>query len=62
MSYIIFTYNDINSYTDLSQYGISRHFRQLRPGFHGKPFYIYKFRTMKDLRDENGNLLPMNRD
>jgi len=33
-------------------------FRQLRPGFHGKPFYIYKFRTMKDLRDENGNLLP----
>jgi len=26
MSYIIFTYNDINSYTDLSQYGISRHF------------------------------------
>lgn len=33
-------------------------FKQLRPGLHGKPFYIYKFRTMKDLRDENGNLLP----
>ncbi|MCG0274830.1 MAG: sugar transferase, partial [Thermosediminibacteraceae bacterium] len=33
-------------------------FRQLRPGLHGKPFYIFKFRTMKDLRDENGNLLP----
>jgi len=33
-------------------------FRQLRPGLHGKPFYIYKFRTMKDLRDKNGNLLP----
>lgn len=33
-------------------------FKQLRPGLHGKPFYIYKFRTMKDLRDEKGNLLP----
>jgi len=24
----------------------------------GNPFYIYKFTTMKDLRDKNGNLLP----
>lgn len=33
-------------------------FRQVRPGLHGKPFVMYKFRTMLDLRDEKGNLLP----
>lgn len=33
-------------------------FRQVRPGLHGKPFVMYKFRTMLDLRDEQGNWLP----
>jgi sugar transferase EpsL len=33
-------------------------FRQLRPGYGGKPFYIYKFRTMRDDRDAQGDLLP----
>jgi lipopolysaccharide/colanic/teichoic acid biosynthesis glycosyltransferase len=33
-------------------------FRQQRPGYLGKPFICYKFRTMKDRRDEQGNLLP----
>jgi sugar transferase EpsL len=33
-------------------------FKQQRPGLHAKPFYIYKFRTMTDGRDELGNLLP----
>ena len=33
-------------------------FRQVRPGLHGKPFEMIKFRTMTDERDENGNLLP----
>ena len=33
-------------------------FVQTRPGYKGKPFRMYKFRTMKDLKDENGNLLP----
>ncbi len=33
-------------------------FRQVRPGLHGKPFVLYKFRTMTDARDENGELLP----
>ncbi len=32
-------------------------FSQLRPGLHGKPFKIYKFRTMKDTRDSAGTLL-----
>lgn len=32
-------------------------FRQQRPGYRGKPFWIYKFRTMNDLRDPDGNLL-----
>ncbi len=33
-------------------------FSQLRPGLRGKPFRIYKFRTMTDARDAEGNLLP----
>ena len=33
-------------------------FRQLRPGLHGEPFYLYKFRTMTDSRDDLGALLP----
>lgn len=33
-------------------------FRQLRPGMDGKPFLMLKFRTMKNLVDENGNILP----
>jgi sugar transferase EpsL len=33
-------------------------FRQTRPGMGGKPFLMYKFRTMTDQRDTAGNLLP----
>jgi sugar transferase EpsL len=33
-------------------------FRQKRPGLHGQPFCLLKFRTMTDSRDENGVLLP----
>ena len=34
------------------------YFRQVRPGLHGKPFEMIKFRTMKDALDEQGNPLP----
>lgn len=33
-------------------------FRQQRPGLHGRPFTLLKFRTMTDARDANGDLLP----
>ncbi|WP_042470995.1 sugar transferase [Bacillus ndiopicus] len=32
-------------------------FKQPRPGFKGKVFYVYKFRTMTDERDAHGELL-----
>lgn len=33
-------------------------FRQVRPGLHGKPFEIVKFRTMRDALDAAGTPLP----
>lgn len=33
-------------------------FRQARPGKDGKIFHLYKFRSMTDEKDENGDLLP----
>lgn len=33
-------------------------FKQQRPGLYGRTFLIYKFRTMSNEVDENGNLLP----
>ena len=33
-------------------------FQQNRPGKNEKIFHLYKFRTMTDLKDRNGNLLP----
>lgn len=35
-------------------------FKQERPGLHEKIFTMYKFRTMTDARDANGELLPDN--
>ncbi len=35
-------------------------FAQLRPGLNGKPFRMYKFRTMTNARDVAGNLLSDN--
>jgi sugar transferase EpsL len=33
-------------------------FLQLRPGKYSKPFYIIKFRSMRDACDQNGHVLP----
>ena len=33
-------------------------FRQVRPGLHGRPFMMVKFRTMTDARGPDGELLP----
>jgi lipopolysaccharide/colanic/teichoic acid biosynthesis glycosyltransferase len=33
-------------------------FRQMRPGLHGRPFQLVKFRTMTDAADAEGHPLP----
>jgi len=33
-------------------------FKQQRPGLHAQPFHVYKFRTMTDQHDTDGQLLP----
>lgn len=33
-------------------------FKQVRPGLNGKPFKLYKFRTMTNEKNQLGNLLP----
>jgi len=39
-------------------FGAPAFFRQERAGLNGKPFTIVKFRTMRDLKDADGKLLP----
>ena len=33
-------------------------YKQQRPGYKEKIFWLYKFRSMSDARDEKGELLP----
>jgi sugar transferase EpsL len=33
-------------------------FKQQRPGLYGKPFFLYKLRTMTEEKDDKGQLLP----
>lgn len=40
------------------EHGVPVLFVQMRPGLSGKPFRMYKFRTMTDERDHAGSLLP----
>lgn len=40
------------------QLGVPVFFTQIRPGRHGQPFRMVKFRTMTDARDVDGQLLP----
>nr|WP_312524096.1 sugar transferase [Moraxella sp. CTOTU47724] len=48
----------ITAYKVKKELGSPVLFRQTRPGLHGKPFEMIKFRTMKDATDEEGNALP----
>lgn len=41
-----------------SRLGSPIFFRQVRPGLHGRPFEMLKFRTMTDAVGPDGNLLP----
>ena len=48
----------ITAYKVKKEMGSPVLFRQIRPGLHGKPFEMIKFRTMKDATDTEGNALP----
>lgn len=48
----------ITAYKVKKELGSPVLFRQIRPGLHGKPFEMIKFRTMKDATDKEGNVLP----
>ena len=48
----------ITAYKVKKELGSPVLFRQTRPGLHGKPFEMIKFRTMKDAMDKEGNALP----
>ena len=41
----------------LIRHGYPPLFIQSRPGLHGRPYRLYKFRTMRDTRDASGRLL-----
>ena len=48
----------ITAYKVKKELGSPVLFRQTRPGLHGKPFEMIKFRTMRDATDKEGNALP----
>lgn len=48
----------VTSYLVFRRLGAPVFFRQVRPGMHGKPFEMIKFRTMLDAVDAQGNVLP----
>lgn len=48
----------IMSILELIYHGSPIFYAQERPGLHGKIFKLYKFRSMTNEKDENGELLP----
>ncbi len=48
----------IISFLVFRKIGLPIFFQQERSGIHGRPFLLFKFRTMTDSHDYNGNLLP----
>ena len=55
---ILFPVYAITAYKVKKNLGSPVLFRQVRPGLHGKPFEMIKFRTMRDALDAQGNPLP----
>ena len=55
---LLFPFIAVLAVTVRTRLGAPVLFRQQRPGLHGQLFTIYKFRTMTNARDEQGNLLP----
>jgi lipopolysaccharide/colanic/teichoic acid biosynthesis glycosyltransferase len=55
---ILFPLICILAFLILKNLGTPIFFKQTRPGLHGKPFQMIKFRTMKYAFDNEGRLLP----
>lgn len=48
----------VTAYKISKEMGSPVFYNRMRAGQYGKPFKLYKFRTMTDAKDANGNLLP----
>jgi len=54
----MYRYSSSRTGADCAISSIGVMFQQMRPELNGQPFCMYKFRTMSNKQDEQGNLLP----